>query len=138
MITQPRALAQTIVPRLLIGVVLFFNLQCAFLFLLQPENFASSFELSGIPGETAIQGFGILFLMWNIPYFAALLNPQKYRVALVCAVLMQFIGLTGESLLLINLPQGYNLLHQSIERFVWFDAAGLIFLLTALWQSKKP
>ncbi len=131
----PTEYRRQIIPRLLIGVVLFFNLQCALLFLIQPQNFVSSFELSGVPGQAAVQGYGILFIMWNIPYLIALLDPQKYRIALICAVLMQFTGLTGETLLFINLPQGYNFLRQTVERFIIFDAGGLIALAAALWQS---
>jgi hypothetical protein len=57
------------VARLLIAIVLFWNLQAAFKFMRFPAAFAPSFQLDGIPGRAAIAGYGILFLMWQVPYF---------------------------------------------------------------------
>jgi len=71
-------------------------------------------------------------LMWNIPYLVALVDPLKHRVSLIEAVLMQFIGVTGESVMLLLLPGEHPVLQQTVMRFIYFDGAGLIVLLAAL------
>jgi hypothetical protein len=123
--------------RILIGLVFFFNVQSGFAFILDPGKYASSYQLVGIPGFTAIQGFGILFLMWNVPYFVALLHPKKYWIPLLEAIVMQFIGLIGESWILVNLPPQNLILGKSIHRFITFDAAGFVLLMLSMWLTKK-
>jgi len=130
------------IARLLIGIVTAWNLQAALTFILWPEQYAPGFELNGVPGTAAVRGTGILFLMWNVPYLVALWHPRKYRLALGMALVMQLIGLVGESLIWTTLPQGYTLLRASIARFITFDASGLLLLGVALWfvrdtQSKS-
>ena len=117
--------------RLLIAVVAGWNLQCALVFLLNPGRFAPGFELAGIPGEAAVRGTAVLFVMWNVPYLVALWHPRRQRVSLGEALAMQAIGVLGESLILTWLPAGYTDLHTSIVRFILFDAAGLILLAAA-------
>ncbi len=129
------------IARLLIGLVFFFNIQCAVVFLVHPAWYAPAFELSGVAGRAAIQGYGILFLMWNVPYAAALYQPHRYRLALILAILMQATGVVGETLLLLNLEAGHPLLSAAIRRFIFFDAGGLIVLLlaaAALTQINTP
>ena len=63
--------------RVLIGIVVFFNLDAAFSFMLQPERYSPGFELIGVPGQAVIQGMGLLFLMWNVPYIVAMLDPNR-------------------------------------------------------------
>lgn len=123
--------------RLLIAIVTAWNLQAALVFILWPERFAPGFELSGVPGAAAVRGTGILFVMWNVPYLAALWNPRKYRLALGIALVMQFIGLVGESLILGTLPDGYALLSTSITRFIAFDGSGLLLLVAAFWLVRR-
>ncbi len=123
--------------RALVGVVLFLNLQAGILFVTAPQNFVGAFELAGVPGRAAVQGVGILFLMWQVPYVFAAVNPVRYRVSLVSACLMQLIGLVGETLLLASIPADYGLLRGSIIRFIWFDAGGLVLLLVALGIVRK-
>ena len=118
--------------RMLIGVVIFANIQCALAFFLEPSAYILAYDLSGTPGEYAIQGFGILFLMWNVPYLVAFFHPQKFRMSLYEAVTMQSIGLLGESYLYIKLPSGFPHLASSILRFIVFDGLGLIFLFLAI------
>ena len=89
------------------------------------------FELTGVPGAAAVRGTGILFVMWNVPYLVALLNPRRYHLALGMALAMQFIGLIGESLILFTLPDGHDLLSTSILRFIIFDGSGLALLMVA-------
>lgn len=117
--------------RLLIAIVVGWNLECAAAFLRHPQTFAPAFELSGIPGAAAVRGTGILFVMWNIPYLVALWNPRRHRLSLGEALAMQAIGLLGESLLLASLPDGHAVLHAAILRFIVFDAAGLVLLTAA-------
>ncbi len=119
----------------LILVVLLLNLQAAILFVTAPQGFIGAFELAGVPGRAAVQGVGILFLMWQMPYVFAAVNPVRFRVSLVSACLMQLIGLAGETLLLVSIPAEYGLLRGSITRFIWFDAAGLVLLLVALGST---
>jgi len=121
----------------LIGAVLLMNLQCALAFLLYPQGYAAQFELSGVPGEAAIRGIGVLFVMWNVPYAAALWHPHRQRLALQLAVIMQTIGLLGESAITLTLPPVHSLLRLSLSRFILFDALGLLALLLAVWLTKK-
>ena len=118
--------------RLLIAVVLFWNLQAAFLFMLTPDAFVRAFQLEGVPGRNAVVGYGILFLMWQVPYVFALLHPARFKVSLWQALIMQVIGTAGESILLSTIPLEYQLLRGSILRFILFDAAGVLLLLGAL------
>src|ERR1035437_4336550 len=94
------ATQKTWLARLLIGWVFFFNVQCAIAFLAAPQLYAGLFELSGPPGEGMLRGLGLLFLMWNVPYAVALWNPARQRTSLYEAIVMQAIGVLGESLLL--------------------------------------
>lgn len=119
--------------RLLIVTVLTINLLCAFEFILRPSVYQGSYELDGEVGKAVIIGFGILFLMWQVPYFFALANPVKHKVSLISAVIMQAIGLIGESLLLHTIPDEHTLLRGSVIRFIIFDGAGLVLLFVALY-----
>lgn len=122
-----------LIARLLVGLVITINLQCAFVFIINPEGFAPMYELIGIPGKAAIQGFGVLFIMWNIPYVVALVNPVKFHISHFEAIAMQTIGLVGESLIYYDLPTNYMMLRTSILRFTIFDGAGLVALAIAAW-----
>jgi hypothetical protein len=130
------------ISRLLIALVLFWNLQCALAFLAWPGNYTSGFELTGVVGEAMVRGMGVLFLMWNVPYAVAFWNPVRYRVSLYEALAMQTIGLVGESAIYLALPAVHSLARASVARFILFDALGLLALLAALLISntgrKKP
>ena len=119
--------------RLLIGLVFFFNLQCAVVFLWSPQVYVSSFELSGAAGEAMLRGLGLLFLMWNVPYAVALWNPVRYKVSLFEAVAMQALGVLGETAILLSFPGGHASIHDSVSRFILFDGFGLAALLGAAW-----
>jgi hypothetical protein len=123
--------------RVLIAVVVFWNLECALVFWLNPGLFATGFELAGIPGAAAVRGFAILFVMWNIPYLVALWHPQHHRVSLWEALVMQTIGVIGEGLILFSLPSAHGILHASLLRFITFDASGVVALLGALLLTQK-
>ena len=126
--------------RVLIGIVTAWNLQAAFIFIFSPSRFVGAYELSGTAGEAAVRGVGVLFLMWNVPYLFALYHPIRYRLALVLSLLMQCIGLIGESYILSTLPVERVILRSSILRFIAFDGAGLLLLVTAylLTRGDKP
>jgi hypothetical protein len=121
------------VKRLLIGIVTAWNLQAAFAFIFFPGGFVRAYELSGVPGEAAIRGVGLLFLMWNVPYLFALFDPERYRLALTLSLLMQSTGLIGETFIYFTLPVGHEVLAGSILRFIAFDGTGLILLAIA-WR----
>ena len=127
---------QTWMARLLIAIVLLWNLQAAFQFMLRPEAFAPAFQLEGVPGRAAVAGYGILFLMWQVPYVFALLHPVRFKISLWSALIMQTIGAVAESILLTSIPGEYQLLRASTLRFIIFDGAGVLLLLGALWATR--
>ena len=126
--------------RLLIGIVFFFNVQCAAAFIIRPDLFTWGFELQGETGEAMVRGLGVLFLMWNVPYALALWNPLRFRISLYEAVGMQAIGVVGESAIVWLLPGEHPAARGTILRFIAFDAGGLLALLGAVWvtRPKKP
>ncbi len=126
------------IARLLIGIVTAWNLQAAFAFIFSPNRFVSAYELSGIPGEAAIRGFGVLFLMWSVPYLFALKDPIRYQLALTLALLMQLTGLIGETYIYFTLPAVHAILGSSILRFIAFDGAGVVLLAVACWIKYTP
>ena len=135
-----KKLAREWIAQGLIGIVVFFNLDAAFSFMVRPDLYAPGFEISGIPGRAITQGMGLLFLMWNVPYLFAVVNPVKHFISLVEAVLMQAIGVIGETILLLNLPGSHPIITASTERFIIFDGGGLVLLIVALvitWQIRK-
>jgi len=122
--------------RLLIGVVTAWNLQAAFVFILSPGDIVHVYELSGAAGEAAIRGFGVLFLMWNVPYLFAVKDPIRHQLALTFALLMQGIGLLGESYIFSTLTAEHIQLRNSILRFIIFDGIGLVLLFIAYWIGR--
>jgi hypothetical protein len=132
-----KKLAREWVAQVLIGIVVFFNLDAAFSFMLHPDLYAPGFEISGIPGRAVTQGMGLLFLMWNVPYLFALVKPVRNFTSLIEAVLMQAIGVIGETILLLNLPGSHPLITTTTERFIIFDGGGLVLLIIALVIARK-
>lgn len=120
------------ISRILVAAVTVMNVQAAFQFMLMPQNYAYGFEMTGAAGEAMLQGMGVLFLMWNIPYMFAAYHPVRNFISLVEAVIMQFIGVTGETLILLGMPEGHPLIEASVKRFIIFDGSGLVFLTVAL------
>jgi len=74
--------------------------------------------------------------MWNIPYFFALMHPSKNALSLIEAIAMQATGLTGESLLVMSIPDDAIIVRETITRFITFDGVGLLLLLAAGWLVK--
>ena len=116
------------IARLMVGLVLFFNVQCGLVFLVFPQNFVGNFELNGIPGQAMVQALGLLFIMWNVPYAAALIQPIRNRNSH-----LQAIGLAGEMWMLIGLAAGHDTLRITVLRFIGFDSFGLLALSGSFW-----
>jgi hypothetical protein len=134
---QPNHKRRLWLGRFFIAVVVFLNLQAAVAFVLHPGDYASGFEISGVAGNAMVQGMGLLFVMWNIPYIVALLHPVRYRISLIEAICMQTIGVAGETSLKLLLPASHTILIASVNRFILFDAADLFFLLLAWTITRK-
>jgi hypothetical protein len=77
-------------------------------------------------------GVGILYVMWQVPYVFAAINPAAHRLSMTEAVLMQAIGLLGETWLRSRIPVEHTVLRNSILRYIVFDAGGLV-LLSVAW-----
>ena len=120
------------IARLLVAIVIFINLQAAVQYLLNPNAYSGAFELEGIPGMAAVMGVGILYVMWQVPYVFAAINPAAHRLSMTEAVLMQAIGLLGETWLRSRIPVEHTVLRNSILRYIVFDAGGLV-LLSVAW-----
>lgn len=67
-------------------------------------------------------------------------QPLRFRAVAVIVLVQQAIGLAGESWLRFGLPAGHAALSASIERFILFDAAGLVLMAAAfgwlLWVKR--
>lgn len=112
------------------------NVECALVFIINPAGYAGGYELSGIPGEAAIRGMGITFLMWNATYPAFIVRPDKYRVLGPVILAQQVIGLVGESFIWAGLPAGHAVLAGGVRLFVLFDAGGLVLMgATFIWWT---
>lgn len=128
------------IAKVLIGIVVFFNLDAAVSFIFRPELYTPGFELGGIPGQAIVQGMGLLFLMWNVPYLIAMIKPSRFFISMIEAVIMQAIGVFGETILLLSLPEIHPLIQNTGIRFIIFDSGGLVLLICALllaWKIRK-
>lgn len=61
--------------RVALTVVFAVNVQCAAQFIIWPDAFAPAYELAGVAGSVAVQGLGVAFLMWNVTYPPAIIDP---------------------------------------------------------------
>ncbi len=120
-----------LVSRLVVGAVFALNVDCALGFALRPERYVTGFELAGAPGEAAVRGLGIAFLMWNATYPPVIWRPHRYRMLFAVVLAQQAIGLVGESWLLLTLPAGHAALEATLQRFAFFDGVGLIAMAAA-------
>jgi hypothetical protein len=114
--------------RIAVGLVFALNVSCAISFLLHPEGYAGGFEVSGVPGKAVVEGFGILFLMWNVTYPPVLIHPQAQKTLFAVILVQQAIGVAGETWMALTLPAGHAALLQTGERFILFDAGGLVVM----------
>ena len=115
--------------RAALTAVLVANMSAAIPYVFRPADYVAAYELTGAPGEVVVRGFGLLFLMWAVPFVPAILHPTRNRVAFACVLAMQVIGLIGESLMLAALPAGHDALRATGLRFIAFDGIGFILLL---------
>ena len=118
----------TWISRVLVAVVFFLNVQCAFQFIIWPGSYTAAYQVEGASAEVMVQTVGICFLMWNATYPPVIAQPTKHRALFGVVLAQQAIGLVGETALLLNLAPGLEVLASSIARFIAFDAAGLVLL----------
>ncbi len=121
------------IARVLIAIVLVWNLQCAIVFILNPAGYMGGFGLAGQAGAQMVRALGLLFVMWNVPYAFALADPVRNKTSLIEVVVMQAIGLMGETLILLLGGPYPALIEATVMRFILFDGAGLVLLVIALW-----
>jgi hypothetical protein len=95
------------------------------------------FQFAGVPGMAAVVGTGIFFLMWQVPYVFALTDPIRRFTSLLEAIIMQTVGLLGESFLYSKIDLTYTTLRSSIARFILFDGLGLALLIIAWAVATK-
>jgi hypothetical protein len=117
--------------RFFVLLVTAWNIQCALVFLISPASYAAGFNLEGALGAAMVRSIGLLFLMWNIPYIAALIHPDRWRVTLWVALIQQTIGVMGE-IWIRNQTSHLIELQASLLKFILFDAPGILCLGLAL------
>ncbi len=117
-------------------MVFLVNVTCSAAFLLRPERYAAGFETGGAAGRAVVQGFGILFLMWNATYPPVMLRPQAQLTLFAVILVQQAIGLAGETWLWLGLPEGHAALRATGQRFMLFDGIGLLVMGAAFWALK--
>ncbi|WP_251230975.1 hypothetical protein [Adlercreutzia aquisgranensis] len=114
------------------------NVQCALSFAADPQSFVGAYQLQGAgsAGLAAVQGIGVAFLMWNCTYPAVIASPKRFFSLAVVVLVQQAVGLVGETVILLQLPAGYDVLTASVVRFIQFDAFGLVLMGTAFaWMA---
>lgn len=132
---EARLNTATWLARLAVAAVFALNVSCALLFLIRPQDYAGGFEVGGVAGETLVRGYGILFLMWNVPYLPLMLAPRQHTLFLV-VLAQQALGVLGETWLYLALPAGHAALRATGLRFILFDAGGLILMAAAFFYLR--
>lgn len=124
--------------RLAYLVVFVVNVQCALSFAVNPAGFVGAYQLegAGAAGLAAVQGIGVAFLMWNCTYPPVIANPSRFFPLAAVVLVQQVVGLVGETVILTQLPAGYETLAASVVRFIGFDAFGLVIMgLAFAWMA---
>ena len=116
------------------ALVFVVNVHCALSFVIDPAPYAAGFELAsaGLPGQVAVRGMGIAFLMWNCTYPLVIWQPGRHRVLAGVVLAQQAVGLAGETAIYLGLPAGHAALAASIGRFIAFDGFGLVVMAVTL------
>lgn len=129
--------AATWAVRLTYAAVFVLNIMCAIQFVAAPASFAGAYQLSGVAGEAAVRGIGVVFLMWNATYPLFVARPRQNMALGAIVLVQQAIGCVGECAILLTLPPaGYEVLASSIARFIAFDVAGLVVMgATYAWLA---
>ena len=115
----------------MVAAVFAVNVQCALEFILWPQNYVGAYQIEGPSAMAMVQTVGICFLMWNATYPPVIAQPRRQRMLFGVVISQQLIGLIGESLLLTTLGPDLSILASSVVRFIAFDAAGLVLLVSA-------
>jgi hypothetical protein len=117
--------------RTAVMLVLIANLTAAIPYVLDPDRYATAFELSGVAGAAMVRGIGILFLMWCVAYVPVIAHPDRQPALFGVIQVQQVIGLAGEAWIVASLPPGHDVLSATGLRFMVFDGAGLALLILA-------
>ena len=128
--------------RICFTFVFIINVQCACSYIMHPTTFAPGFDLPLEAGSVAVAGMGVAFLMWNTTYPAFIISPQRFTVLGWVILAQQCIGLIGETIIYFTLPASSHLAALSIQRFIAFDALGLVlmsisFLVWFIYTKRK-
>jgi hypothetical protein len=118
--------------RIAVTLVLIANLSAAIPYALDPDRYATAFELGGAAGAAMVRGIGILFLMWCVVYVPVIAHPDRHPALFGVILVEQVIGLAGEAWIVASLPPGHDVLSATGLRFVVFDGVGLALLFLAL------
>jgi len=125
--------------RVAVAVVCISNLSAAIPFVLKPEAYASGFEASGFGGAALVRSLGLAFLMWQVAFVPVIWNP-RLRACFLVVLAMQVVGLAGDTWAVLTMPAGHEALRATAQRFIAFDAAGLVLLAlayAAVWFSSR-
>ena len=130
------------IARIAFALVFLVNIACALQFIVDPASYVGAYQLEGTGAVAAIQGYGVVFLMWNATYPLFVFRPDRFMVLGAIILLQQAIGLLGESIIFAMLPDaGAEVLACSVMRFMAFDGIGLLIMLAAyvllLWERRK-
>lgn len=121
---------KNIIARILYLAVFVSNMICIVAFVTDPAGYVGSYQLRGALGaEAAIMGIGVAFAMWNVTYPFFIFGRRENRALGLAIIVQQVVGLAGELYIRAGLGEDCALLKSSIDRFVWFDAGGLVFLV---------
>ena len=116
--------------RVAVAVVCVSNLSAAIPFVLHPEAYAPGFEAAGFGGAALVRSLGLAFLMWQVAFVPVIWNP-RLRACFLVILAMQVVGLAGETWAVLAMPAGHEALRATAQRFIAFDAAGLVLLALA-------
>jgi hypothetical protein len=118
-------------------LVLIANLSAAIPYVLDPDRYATAFELSGSAGAAMVRGIGILFLMWCVAYVPVVAHPDCHPALFGVILVQQVIGLAGEAWIVASLPPGHEVLSATGLRFMVFDGVGLALLILAFMLVRR-
>jgi hypothetical protein len=127
--------------RIAVTLVMIANLSAAIPYALDPDRYATAFELGGVVGAAMVRGIGILFLMWCVAYVPVIAYPDRHPALFGVILVQQVIGLAGEAWIATSLPPGHDVLSATGLRFMVFDGVGLALLILTFMlvrQCRSP
>lgn len=130
-----------ILARILYLAVFISNLICIVAFITNPSSYIYSYQVAGAPGAVAaIEGIGIAFAMWNVTYPFFIFSRRNNSTLGLVIIVQQIVGLVGELYIRAGLSEDCAVLADSIMRFIWFDAGGLVLLIIGfvllMWNER--